>query len=275
MKKDLSYDFFSNVDEETNLGKLFNKAFHDCQLPLMTSAPVTFSFLARKDMSVSAMQFYRLCLSEMYMHSIIENLLSWKKEVVEYNTEFNSSWKYYASAKRMDSIRQYGADEDDYNADGSIKTKVSNRILKSYSILETLLQRGWTNIFIDTYPTDMLFFCRLIIASESISINDVFRNMEKQPITIYRKEGDKMIACDWVDEIMMKTERRIAGEELADILFGVFVTVRKLIDEMLALKPTMDNKEFFTDLPGRIDDILNLRIEKVEIPGKEVFDGTF
>lgn len=273
MKEDLSYDFFVKVDDDTNLGKLFNFAFRYCRMPLMSCAPRTFSSYGN-DWEECAGVFFQLRLAEMYLHSIIENICRWKADAEIYNTEFGGSWKYYASSKRIDSIRECGGDDDDYNADGSIKTKVSKRVLRYYTIVEVLSDRDWCNIFTDTYPSDMCFFCRLIVSAQNLSINDIFRKMGKQPITMYKKEGNNMVACDWTDEAMMKAERQSSSEEFVDVLFGVFVAVRNLVDEMLALKPMEDNKDFFLALPGRIQNILDCKIEAVPLPGKEVDHGT-
>ena len=61
-------------------------------------------------------------LFEDYASSFVAKLRQIINTISIYDTEFGFRWKYYASSKRINLIKEYGGDDEDYNKDGSVIT---------------------------------------------------------------------------------------------------------------------------------------------------------
>jgi hypothetical protein len=264
-----SYIEFKEIKHGSNLAKLFNMAFESAETARMFSCPDLINeFDNDQERYRVVSNFYDLCQFDVYANSVIEKLLEWKELVNEYNTEFKGSWKYYASSKRIDSIKEWGGDDDDYNPDGSIKTNIPDKRLYYYGIIPYLISLDTRDIFMDYTIKHLETPIVAILLHGRNSILDIFSKMGT-PMPTYRHENGELIKNDWTDELFEKANRNVSSDLLVDGLFSAVVAVRNLIDDVLKLKKTKDNKEFFLALPQRIDDILDLKIQKIIFPGKE------
>jgi len=268
----LSYEFFKKIDESSNLAKFFNTVFSKLDIARMMHAPVSYDRIKTTEGVVEnhkeycASRFYELCLGELYLHSIINNLNRWQKLLEEYNGEFQSSWRYYAMSKRMDLIKEYGGEESDYNEDGSIKTIVNDDCLSGYSIIGDLVNDNCLDIFIETNPEDLYDFASYIVINENINIIDLFEKTFGKKLTSYRLRDGEMIENTFADEIINKIEKEDSACLTANTLLGVAVSVKSLINNIKKLDKKQDNKDFLSVfLPFEIQNILDLRITSLNI----------
>ena len=268
----LSYEFFKKIDESSNLAKFFNTVFSKLDIARMMHAPVSYDRIKTTEGVVEnhkeycASNFYKLCLGELYLHSIINNLNRWQKLLEEYNGEFQSSWRYYAMSKRMDLIKEYGGEESDYNEDGSIKTIVNDDCLSGYSIIGDLVNDNCLDIFIETNPEDLYDFASYIVINENINIIDLFEKTFGKKLTSYRLRDGEMIENTFADEIINKIEKEDSACLTANTLLGVAVSVKSLINNIKKLDKKQDNKDFLSVfLPFEIQNILDLRITSLNI----------
>lgn len=202
--------------------------------------------------------FYHCCMLETYFNSAIEHLRKWKEEAIKYNTEFEGSWKYYAIADRLESIKQWGGEDDDYNPDGSIREKVSDKQLKGCSLLESW--RGYNDIFLSSKVTDFARVSTLIQVESKLSIVDFFRTQGKE-LTTYKQDAQgNMIPQDWADEQMSNAQKEFVADGMVDFLTLFVKNCRTIIDQVEKLPYNKDHKDFFASLPNRIDAILDLKL---------------
>ncbi|MDR2057656.1 MAG: hypothetical protein LBP83_05135 [Dysgonamonadaceae bacterium] len=263
-----AYDIFKRVDESTKLGKFFNLVLSNLEISRILHAPKTF---IRKDSALyehlpcSEHEFYRLCLLEIYLHSIISNLHRWKEETKEYINEFSCRWRYYASAKRLESIREYGGGEEDYKPDGSIKTAVGNEVLSHYHIAEYLAP-DMNDIFTQTELSDLIFISGHLITESKMDISDMLQGAfgGERPKS-YRMENGKMIQNEWTDDILRKVQNENDAWLTVDTLFGVFHEVATLVNTVKNMSRTDDHEAFFRRLPGKIQDLIDLNIEPLPL----------
>jgi hypothetical protein len=208
-----------------------------------------------------------MCLIEQYLHSIVVNLSKWETLIAKYNKEFQSSWKYFALSNRMDLIKEFGGEDDDYNEDGSIRTDVSDEELTDDTVVAELLDYSCNNIFISTTPADCLKICYMIIHAGNFCIIDFLKEKSGKRIKTYRMgEYGEMIQNDWTDEAMQKARKQLEHENIAEIFWSVLLFVNELIRHVEKLPRTEDNKEFFQLLPKAIDNIFNLKIPLMKLP---------
>jgi hypothetical protein len=263
-----SYEFFKTIDHDSELSRLVNMAFGKLLLARLVSAPQTYprdDKWTDEEMMSRARQvgmFYNLCLGELYLHSIFINLTRWTELANKYNTEFEGSWKFYATSKRMESIKEYGGEDHDYNSDGTIRTLTTNTELEGYSVIGDLIHDDWRDIFLQTKPFDLYTIYTGIALQAEISIPDMFKSVTDKEIKSYRQTEDgKMIENTWADEVMIKAEGQLAAEQIINMLYSAVCAVCGLIEEVRSLNKADDNKAFFLSLPGRIQNIFNLKIK--------------
>lgn len=120
MAKEYFYDLFSRIKDGSRLADLFNQVMHKLDIVRIVSAPSTFEMVNKDEQCVEL--FYESCLWELYFHGVVDKLNRWVKVLNEYESEFGSNWKYYASSKRLESIKEYGGDDKDYDTEGNIRT---------------------------------------------------------------------------------------------------------------------------------------------------------
>jgi hypothetical protein len=263
-----NYGFFEPVDDTTRLGKLSNTAFRKMNMMRGFSAPQVFvreGDELYKYQPDTTFLFYRFCLTELYFHAVVKELHEWKAKAEEYAGEFSCSWKYYAAAKRLDRIRDYGGDEEDYNPDGSIRA-ADDKELANYSIVSDLIHEGWKDVFIQTTPNDLMFIAVATYTESGIDAAEAFQKITGgEKLKTYRIENDQMIENDWADDILRKAEDKKNAGLIIDSLFGVFVEINNLIASVQALSKTDDNRFFFRQLPDRIQNIFDLKVKSVAI----------
>ena len=255
------YDFYEDVDDSTNLGKLFNKALKATLLMRIVTAPKVFE----SDSEMRMWQitgFYDSCLIELYLHSVIQRLNEWKNRAIEYCSEFSCSWEYYAATQRLELINKYGGDKDDYDENDNI-VKAGEERLKSYSIVSEMQCRDIRDIFIDTTNDDLDTLYSAVIADGRFNIQDVFKKATGKTIVTYRKdENEEMVANTFGEDVMRNTNNKIVSEDLTSALKAVFGCIHELIVNVKGLKENADNRDFFMSLPARIDGIFELNFLK-------------
>ena len=112
------------IDNKSPLAKFFNKIISKIQTLRIISLPRTFEDVKGNEASFKMMTYYQTALWEKWMHGVVKRLEEWDAVIDEYFDEFDGSWEYYALSKRLESINKCGSDdEENFNPDGSIKTK--------------------------------------------------------------------------------------------------------------------------------------------------------
>jgi hypothetical protein len=277
MKNHTGYEFFERVDDGSNLGKFFNKVFDKLGTSRILFSPRYYEREGKEGTGVQAaspIPFYELCLGELYLHSVISGLNRWKEILGEYNGEFQGRWKYYAHSKRMDSIRRYGGEEDDYNPDGSIRMKVDNERLSCYTVVEQLVSSDYRDIFTETGPENLLKFAHYIVIGESMDTASMFKHCFGKRLPTYRMEDGKMVENRYSEELLMRIERTDTACLVANILLEVSSRIKYLTDAVRDLDKYQDNGTFLkTILPSEIDRLLNLEVEPLNVfdPSKHGF----
>lgn len=170
------YGLLSRIDDDSLLANFFNKVLGSLNTARIISAPSTFRNKDDENSRYCIDLFYDTCLWEMYLHQSIYKLRGWIKTLDEYLTEFGGSWKYYASSKRIESVNEYGGDDDDYNEDGSVKVMdIPNDRLEPYSVIRELVCDDWTDIVQETIPKDLERLYGCLQAEANLSIADFFQ----------------------------------------------------------------------------------------------------
>ncbi len=269
----IRYEFFKEVEPNTQLLKFFNMVFDELGTLRLVSCPDMHTYKDlygnRAEIQNSAILYFETCLLELYLHSIPQYLSRWKEMAEKYNTEFNGSWKYYALDDKRSLIEEYGGEDDDYDADGSIRTDFTDDELKACSIVTQMVDHN--HIFLTTQPWHLATVYK---ALQSKSEFNVFKVLEKvsggKRLKTYRKGANgEMIENTWEDERLKEATDQYVADSIAEILCSVVTAVSLLVTRVEELRYNKDNKKFFATLPSHIDDIMELRIKMYTTEGVE------
>lgn len=259
-------------ESKTQLAQLFNAVMDRTNTVRLFLAPSSTSIVDCKSVeglemeAFYAQEFYNLCLAEIYFHQVIKYLTEWKEMAMQYNDEFAGKWKYYALSKHIELIKEFGGEDEDYNDDGSIRTEFTDEELAHSAIVNEM--RDFNDIFLTADYSLLMGIYDILLNNSELDIQKIFSQLGN-PIKTYRhgKDGE-MIENTWVDEIELSSCRQNECDMLADTLLSAQKAVVKLVKEVKSLKVFTNNTRFFAKLPGRIEAILDLRIDMYEYPRK-------
>ena len=268
------YLFFNKIENETPLAQLLNAVMEKAELVRHIVAPSSTTVVAgifdgferQTAQRESANMFYKLCFTEVYFHQIIRNLLDWNFAAEKYNVEFACSWKYYAISRHMELVTEYGGEDEDYNEDGSVKTDLDNKAMKSCTIVGEMIDHN--DIYLTTGKHCLHDIYNILLKDSEFSLQKIF-NQLGSPLKTYRQgENGEMIENSWADEQLMGAKQQHVCDSLVDMMYSAQHAVVDLVKDVKKLKPFTDNRPFFQKLPGRIEAILQLQIPIIEYPLK-------
>lgn len=264
MAKGCFYELFSRIKDNSRLADLFNQVMHKLDIVRMVSAPSTFEMVNKDEHCVEL--FYESCLWELYFHGVIDKLNRWVKVLNEYESEFGSNWKYYASAKRLESINEYGGEDGDYDDEGNIRTlNLSNEDLGCYSVLTDLVQDDWRDIVQETKPEHLSGLCASLQTQAQISITDIFKNVSGQDIPMYKEDNDgNMVEMTFADRVLSKASDESRADDLSIMVLFVCHSIQFFIEKIRNLEKFCDNKEQLISMHNDVVCLLNLDIGKME-----------
>nr|DAU03325.1 MAG TPA: hypothetical protein [Caudoviricetes sp.] len=257
MARGCFYDLFSHIEDNSNLANLFNKVLHELETVRIMSAPSTFEI--EKKGENCAYLFYESCLWEMYMHGVIDKLNRWKDILNEYESEFGSSWQYYASAKRLESIKEYGGKGEDYDSEGNIRTvNLSDEDLKYYTVIRDLVQDDWRDIVQETKPEHLDGLCSALQTNARISVTDIFKQAFGTEIPTYKEdESGNMIPMTFSDKTLSKAADEVQAENLSTMMLYVCHCLQFIIGKIRALDRYKNNKDELLSIHKDVECLLN------------------
>jgi len=259
------------IEGDSNLVKLLNAVIKELNFHFATLTPLlnTYSiyydewFENREKMAAN---YYELVLALNYFHEMVEKLAKWRTKAVEYNTEYNGSWSYYARCKRIDSIKEFGGDEDDYNDDGTIKTKVPMKMLQYYTLIYELSGDNRLSIFQTTAAHHLNLVYVLLLNKSHFSLEKILGT--DLPMQSQMPDGTYQ-EISWADKRLNEAKEQHVSDNLADFLHSA---VKETFDLVLDVRVRHWNRnytEFFKALPARIDAIFDLAIPMHKLPREE------
>lgn len=265
MAKECFYELFSRIKDDSRLADLFNQVLHKLDIVRMMSAPSTFE--KKEEDEYVAKMFYESCLWELYLHGVIDKLNRWVKVLSEYESEFGSNWKYYASSKRLESIKEYGGDDKDYDTEGNIRTmNLSDKDLECYTVIRDLVQDDWRDIVQETKAEHLSGLCASLQTQAKISITDVLKNISGQEIPMYKEDKDgNMIKMTFADRALSKASDESRADDLSTMVLFVCHSIQLIIEKIRALDNFKDNKAELISIHKDIECLLNTNFIEMDI----------
>lgn len=160
------------IEDSSMLATFLNIYLRKLYKSIIVNKPKTFTeFRERKEWCKDDKETYgdlcqQILLFAEYSHKVVKHLRHIISVIDEYQTEYESNWKYYATAKRLKRLKKelkLGRFlSDDYEGDilhddGRVKMgNVPDDVLEDYSIIyEICCNNSRTDIINDTMPNDI------------------------------------------------------------------------------------------------------------------------
>lgn len=254
-----AYDRFSRIEDSSNLAILFNEIFSKLDIVRLVSAPATFELLESKEQDLGL--FHETCLWEMYLHGVIKKLHQWMEILEEYENEFNSSWEYYASSKRIEAIKDYGGDESDYDSEGNIRAQgLTYEDLKCYTVVCDLVSDDWRDIVLETIPEQLGVLTLALKKQAKTSFAEVFKKVINRDLPMYKQdENGNMVKMNFSDHAMQKASDELLADDLASVVLLACRSIQLLVKRIRELDAFSDNKDELLSIRKDAEAMLNLK----------------
>lgn len=256
------------IESKMPLARAFNRIVSKIQMLRIMSFPRTFDD-AKGEVAVFKMQsFYDTILWEKWLHGVFGRLEEWATTLNEYFDEFSGSWEYYALSKRLDFIHEYGSDdENDYNPDGTVKTKnITHEQLKYHTIFSDLYH-DCVDIFQDTKPEDLFPLINALDNCSLVSIIDVLQTVSGKEITCYalNKKGE-LRPVGQAEREERKVGEMIEAVDLGQLVHSIAQIVELITSRLEAIynsdQAFADHHELLNAMLGDVSALMQLDLKE-------------
>lgn len=258
------YKFMSRVDNTCKLASFLNNVLEELDIVRIISGPKTFDYVkTHENIQKEVWMFYESCLWERWLTEIVPKLTDWVNCIDTYFNEYLGSWKFFAAADRINCIREFGGEPEDYDADGNIIAEgISDEELAHYSVLSRLVQDDWMDIVQDTSPDDLDGMYSVLVRKEKKSVNEVLKEATGRDIPVYiQNEKGEMVIPGFAEKQMMKASRQYVAASRSVVLYAIARTIRNMVVKMKSLSPTEDNRKELEAVRSMSKDLLDFKLD--------------
>lgn len=259
------YNLLFRIEDKSKLACLFNKVLDKLDMARIISAPKIFE--RDETYELDAELFYDTCLWEMYLHGVISKLNYWRSILDEYESDFQLSWKYYASSKRLESIKKYGGNDEDYDTEGNIKSLgLANKDLVCYTVIADLIQDDCIDIVQDTKPEHLDGLCSALQVHAKMSIADMFKEFFGKEIPTYKQnKNGEMEEMTFADKVLLKASNESQADSLSAVVLLTCQSIQAIIDKIRKLDKFQDNKGEISSISKDLECLLRGDFNNMEI----------
>lgn len=256
------------IDNKSPLAKFFNKIISKIQILRIISLPRTFEDVKGNEASFKMMTYYQTVLWEKWMHGVVKRLEEWDAVIDEYFDEFDGSWEYYALSKRLESINKCESDdEDNFNPDGSIKTKGIMKEQLYYFTIFLHLYQDCVDIVQDSRPSDLKLLIEAVGVKSRFSVIDVLSKVEGKKIPSYIIDKDGTLRqTTFAEREMRKALEKVEAHDDGQLIYLIASIMEQLTTELETIAKSdaiySDQNDLLYTIQNDIDALLNLQFEE-------------
>lgn len=255
-----------HIEGEQPLAIVFNKVISKITTLRIMTRPRIFDDIKGENAAFKMMSYYQILLWEKWLHEVVQRLQEWTTTIDEYFDEFNGSWVYYALSKRLDFLNEFGGDDDDYNADGSIKTTdITHEQLRYHTIFSDLYH-DCVDIVQDTIPTDLYSLINAIETNSRVSIIDILQKVSGKEIMAYTMGDDgNLRPVTFTDRELHKVSEMVEAHDYGQVIYATALLMEQLTKgiETVAKSETVfsNNHDLLRAIQSDAEAILSLNFE--------------
>ncbi len=261
------------IEGEDNLSELFNKyqnLLFDIEI---TFSPWRFSMreYERNKIFEAAVirrseEFtFKLIILTNSLKSIRNNIISASGLIQKYLNEYNGDWQYFASLNRVELIREFGGEDEDFNPDGSIVFKQEEESLKDYTVYHELTRyiehsgNSDRGEFIGTSgPGDFEDLSKIAANKNDFNILSFFRQQGKDIPMYVKGEDGEMKPLSTIERLEKEGFEDLQNAGIVELFNLVLLDCEELSKFFQTINPLSNSKEQYTELLNRLQRILNL-----------------
>lgn len=269
MRRDIGtpcYDIMHNVKDDCKLAFFCNKVIEKLDIVRMFSSPRTFNDVKKENRDCADI-FYQTVLWELWFHYMVSRFHEWDDMLNEYFSEYEGKWKFYACSKRLESIKEYGGEESDYNEDGSIRTlNLTEDDLKFYTVLGKMVQDDCRDIVQETTYYDLQYMVSCLKAQASFSISDTFKECFGKEITTYKQDEDgNMVSINFADKALNKAVKQNEADIMDSYIYLICTFIEKTIEKIKSMNMFCDNTEELSQIHKDVKNMIDFNFLEVSI----------
>ena len=255
-----------HIEGEQPLAIAFNKVISKITTLWIMTRPRIFDDTKGEEAAFKMITYYQILLWEKWMHGVVQRLKEWTSTIDEYFDEFNGSWEYYALSKRLDFLNEFGGDDEDYNADGSIKTTDITREQLKYHTVFSDLYHDCVDIVQDTHPQALYPLINDLEANSHVSIIDILQKVSGKEVTAYIMGDDgNLRPVTFADRELHKVSEMVEAHDYGQVIYITALLMEQLTKgiETVAKSETafLDNHEILRAIQSDAEAILSLNFE--------------
>lgn len=257
------YEAMSRVEGKSNLAEFVNGVLEKLDMLRLASGPKTFRDLKYGETSRDdVVLFYISTLWDKWLVDMVARLEEWEQLLQKYLVYYGGSWREFAHCNRLNCIKAFDGDEDDYDQEGNIIKDVSDEKLGAYSIISELVHDDQTDIVQNTMPDDLHEMFIALVQRENISIKDAIKKITGHNIPIYRKdENGNMVVMSSEEEQLMKEQRGYDAAYSCMVLYAVARTIREMLDMIEKMEYDQNNFDDLNYIWGLSKRLLNMETD--------------
>lgn len=250
--------FTKKVDDDCPIASFFNTCLKGCSTAMIFSTPRTFTQHNGDDIYCTCLLF------EDYAASFVEKLKQIINVISQYEAEFGFHWKFYASSKRIELIKEYGGEDDDYDEDGRIvMVGIPDEKLAAYSVINDLYEQDVVDIVQDTTPRDLRRIAAVIQMDASLTVTDMFEQAIGKTVLPSKVDEDGNVKhMSRMDVEMDKAVNKADADTLVQTLYLACGAMQYLLNRVKNLSKIKDNKKELSYIRNFATKILNADIEE-------------
>lgn len=198
------------------------------------SEPISFDILEMKDSSHWKHLAETHFITSMFwklLDEVPRRITHWQDTCNSYFSEFGGHWKYYASAKRLELIKEFGGDDCDYDESGNlIRDGLTDKQLAPYSVFRDLYFMESRDIIQDMNLTALNELVAYIKTDARIDIVDCFRGLTDKNILPYVvDENTGTLRKQTLDEYeLSKISKEVAADDISSMTVILFLCIKKM-----------------------------------------------
>ena len=254
-------------ESKTPLERFLDKIKHRMTMQKIMSTPRTFEDLRMGHTTEMAEAYYVIKLCDDWVNEIPVRVNLWINVIDEYFGEFQGQWKYYAIAKRLDSIKEYGPDERDLDENGEIrKDNLTNDDLKYHTVFNDLYFYELRDILQDFIMEDIAHIQRAVMFDTVVDFKKMFRDVTGKDVDSYNvdPETGELRKSEFGEYELHKAADSVDAEDESDVLYMLACIINDMMCKLRKKEEDMfdNHTEFLQQMREDCVNIINMQLKK-------------
>ena len=274
----------SPVEVNCHLDKIINKALKSFTTAAIISTPRTFEDVRNTEMFRNmSEQYFIVTLGVEYLKTLSERLVKWENDIDEYFSEFDGKWKFYAASKRLEFLKEYSGDDEDYDPEtGEIRTEgLPDSAYEIFTILHEIYDNESRDIIQDFFPADIMNIISVVKADASIDLRKAF-GVADLPTYTFDENGD-FRRMTFAEQELSLVNKQVEAGDISSVLTLASGAVWHLCHIMMLRQKEHlyeDNTDFLCDFRNKVEKVRQLDfdeefVEEIQDDAKQCFSQCF